>query len=73
MKKIFDEHHIEMPFPHLTLYWGQPKEGMSSPLRVAMDNNHPVPREDDYSREEVSLRVTVWLLDTHPLALYSDW
>lgn len=27
MKKIFDNRGIEFPFPHRTLYWGQPKEG----------------------------------------------
>jgi small conductance mechanosensitive channel len=48
MKKVFDERGIEIPFPHRTLYWGQPKDGASSPLRVTMENNHPVPREDDY-------------------------
>ena len=48
MKKIFDERHIEMPFPHRTLHWEQPKEGMPSPIRVAMENNYPAPRQDDY-------------------------
>lgn len=27
LKKIFDERNIEIPFPHHTLYWGQPKGG----------------------------------------------
>ena len=48
IKKVFDERDIEMPFPHHTLYWGQPKEGMPTPLRVALENNHPARREDDY-------------------------
>ncbi|MBI3091017.1 MAG: mechanosensitive ion channel [Candidatus Tectomicrobia bacterium] len=32
MKKVFDERGIEIPFPHQTLYFGQPKEGMPPPL-----------------------------------------
>jgi small conductance mechanosensitive channel len=48
MKKVFDERGIEIPFPHRTLYWGQPKDGVPSPLRIAMEHNQPVPREDDY-------------------------
>ena len=48
IKKVFDERGIEMPFPHRTLYWGQTKEGPPTPLRVAMENNRPVQREDNY-------------------------
>jgi small conductance mechanosensitive channel len=48
MKKVFDERGIEIPFPHRTLYWGQPQDGVPSPLRIAMEHNQPVPREDDY-------------------------
>ncbi len=36
LKKRFDELHIEIPFPHLTLYMGQDKAGQAPPLRVAM-------------------------------------
>lgn len=48
MKKVFDERGIEIPFPHRTLYWGQPKDGIPAAIRVSMENNLPVPREDDY-------------------------
>jgi small conductance mechanosensitive channel len=34
IKKTFDERGIEMPFPHRTLYWGEPKKGKPSPLYV---------------------------------------
>ena len=34
LKKKFDEKDIEIPFPHVTLYMGQDKEGQSPPLRV---------------------------------------
>ncbi|MBP8604512.1 MAG: mechanosensitive ion channel family protein [Phycisphaerae bacterium] len=36
LKKRFDEKGIEIPFPHLTLYMGQGKDGTAPPLRVAM-------------------------------------
>ncbi len=34
LKKRFDEQNIEIPFPHVTLYMGQDKEGQAPPLRV---------------------------------------
>lgn len=35
LKHAFDERGIEIPFPHLTLYAGQNKEGSAPPLRIA--------------------------------------
>jgi moderate conductance mechanosensitive channel len=50
LKKVFDERGIEIPFPHRTLYMGEPKEGTSPPLHVRMqeeknaeDSPEPVP------------------------------
>jgi len=37
MKKRFDERNIEIPFPHTTLYFGEPKAGTPPPLHVARD------------------------------------
>jgi len=34
LKKKFDERKIEIPFPHVTLYMGQDKQGQSPPLRI---------------------------------------
>ncbi len=34
MKKVFDERNIEIPFPHRTVYWGEPKTGQAPPLVV---------------------------------------
>ena len=34
LKKAFDERGIEIPFPHLTLYPGQPKHGDAPPMHV---------------------------------------
>lgn len=34
LKKAFDAEKIEIPYPHLTVYPGQPKEGVAAPLRV---------------------------------------
>lgn len=38
MKRCFDERGIEIPFPHTTLYFGEPKEGLPPPARVLMAN-----------------------------------
>jgi len=37
MKRLFDERGIEIPFPHQTLYMGEPKQGKAPPLRITMD------------------------------------
>lgn len=34
LKHAFDSHDIEIPYPHLTLYAGQTKDGGAPPLRV---------------------------------------
>jgi small-conductance mechanosensitive channel len=34
LKKAYDERGIEIPYPHLTLYPGQAKDGSAPPLRV---------------------------------------
>ena len=34
IKKRFDEHDIEIPFPHTTLYLGQDKNGTAPPINV---------------------------------------
>ncbi|MFC1762354.1 mechanosensitive ion channel family protein [Planctomycetota bacterium] len=34
LKKRFDELNIEIPYPHLTLYMGQDKDGTAAPLRI---------------------------------------
>lgn len=36
MKKKFDELNIEIPFPHITMYMGQDKQGQAPPLNVSM-------------------------------------
>jgi small conductance mechanosensitive channel len=38
IKKKFDELNIEIPFPHVTLYMGEGKDGKSPPLRVVKDD-----------------------------------
>ena len=37
LKKKFDELGIEIPFPHLTLYMGQDKQGDSAPVNVRLE------------------------------------
>lgn len=36
IKQAFDQNGIEIPFPHLTLYIGQNKDGSAAPLRVKL-------------------------------------
>ncbi len=37
MKRVFDERGIEIPFPHRTVYMGEPKEGPAPPVHVRVD------------------------------------
>jgi len=39
LKMVFDERGIEIPFPHRTIYMGEPKEGASPPLHVRMQED----------------------------------
>lgn len=41
LKKKFDERNIEIPFPHVTLYLGEDKEGKAAPLRVSRVGETP--------------------------------
>jgi len=36
MKKKFDENNVEIPFPHMTVYMGQDKDGTAPPMNVVM-------------------------------------
>ena len=36
VKRAFDERGIEIPFPHRTVYMGEPKQGPSAPLNIQM-------------------------------------
>jgi small conductance mechanosensitive channel len=40
LKKKFDEKDIEIPFPHITLYMGQDKQGQSPPVHVSLENTN---------------------------------
>lgn len=39
IKRAFDAQGIEIPFPQLTVYLGEPKRGAAAPLRVRLDSN----------------------------------
>jgi small conductance mechanosensitive channel len=39
LKKEFDRRGIEIPFPHRTIYMGDPKSGRLAPLHVVVDQN----------------------------------
>ncbi len=36
VKRVFDERGIEIPFPHRTIYMGEPKQGFSAPLHIQL-------------------------------------
>ncbi|MGV8891832.1 MAG: mechanosensitive ion channel family protein [Burkholderiaceae bacterium] len=38
LKQAFDQHGIEIPYPHMTVYPGQAKEGLASPFHTASEN-----------------------------------
>lgn len=44
MKRAFDEKGIEIPFPHRTVYMGEPKQGSAPPLHVQMDSDAAAPQ-----------------------------
>ncbi|HWL83345.1 MAG TPA: mechanosensitive ion channel domain-containing protein [Roseomonas sp.] len=41
LKEIFDARGIEMPFPHVTLYMGEDKQGKAPPLRLLDETPRP--------------------------------
>lgn len=41
LKKAFDERNIEIPFPHVTLYAGQDKDGTAAPIHVVTEVGSP--------------------------------
>ena len=47
MKKVFDERGIEIPFPHRTVYWGEPKTGEAPPLEVQLREQAPTGAEEE--------------------------
>jgi small-conductance mechanosensitive channel len=40
LKKRFDEMDIEIPFPHVTLYMGQDKQGQAPPMNVSLEKGN---------------------------------
>ncbi|HUV29981.1 MAG TPA: mechanosensitive ion channel family protein [Acidobacteriota bacterium] len=36
LKKVFEEKNIEIPFPHVTLYMGEDKQGRAAPMHVSL-------------------------------------
>jgi moderate conductance mechanosensitive channel len=47
LKKLFDARGIEIPFPHRTIYWGEPKRGKAPPLQLRLQNPEPVATTTD--------------------------
>ncbi|MBN1756191.1 mechanosensitive ion channel family protein [bacterium] len=47
LKKAFDQKGIEIPFPHITLYPGQEKDGSAPALNLELINNRSPERKED--------------------------
>jgi len=55
MKKLFDARGIEIPFPHRTLYWGEPKRGEAAAMHLDIRNwERLVPSTDQGNRPAVA-------------------
>jgi len=52
VKEIFDERGIEIPFPHMTLYAGEDKQGKSPAFRVLNTREPKAGSSGDASRVE---------------------
>jgi small conductance mechanosensitive channel len=52
MKRVFDERGIEIPFPHRTLYMGEPKEGPAPPAYVRVEKT--AREKEEQERQEAS-------------------
>jgi small-conductance mechanosensitive channel len=42
LKKAFDDRNIEIPFPHVTLYMGQDKDGSAAPMYIVQQNSEKI-------------------------------
>ena len=47
LKKAFDEHGIEMPFPHQTVYFGVDKKGAAPPIHVQLEGAATAPAAEE--------------------------
>jgi moderate conductance mechanosensitive channel len=47
LKKAFDEHGIEMPFPHQTVYFGVDKKGAAPPIHVQLEGGATAPAAEE--------------------------
>lgn len=53
IKEVFDERGIEIPFPHVTLYMGEDKNGVSPPLRVISESEEqPKPKPNPIENQQ---------------------
>ncbi len=41
LKEVFDEHRIEIPFPHQTIYWGEEIDPLKLTMEEAVKNTKP--------------------------------
>ena len=43
LKRAFDEHGIEIPYPHLTIYAGVDRQGKAPPVRMRLERDLRTP------------------------------
>ena len=52
MKRVFDKHNVEIPFPHQTIYFGEDKEGNAPPAPISLkDKTDASPKGDEQEKE----------------------
>jgi len=61
LKQVFDRQGIEIPFPHVTLYMGEDKEGRSPPLNLKRTRtidetpvDHEGSKSTDYDKDSIA-------------------
>ncbi|MGH8058963.1 MAG: mechanosensitive ion channel family protein, partial [Candidatus Entotheonellia bacterium] len=54
LKKAFDERGIQIPFPHQTIFWGEPKHGRAPAMQLSVQNLESV----GAGTKPVELRIT---------------
>lgn len=77
LKMHFDRAGIEMPFPHLTMYFGQDKDGQSAPANFRLmpenidQNEHPIQKDKKPTPTETTPKPTTTIGDTSEIRVMS--
>lgn len=69
VKQVFDERGIEIPFPHLTLYAGEGKDGSAPPLRVRHERADPAADEGRVEHRPATAQDAVESISTNTVVV----